>query len=161
MKLTHNFARWMATVSFLLSCGAATAQAPDPDTAGSVWVAHSQGLLKVSSPSNTVVVQLSSPVNVMTVAIDLQRKVVWAYAPSRLYAFSYDGLPLFETPVAETGSPADLVVNTHDGSVWLGLGTKLIQFSSAGQRLGSLSLASSLVKLAMTQPATLWVATAQ
>lgn len=136
----------------------AVAQATDPDLAGALWLGGNLGAKKFDYFSTAGPETRDVPA-VSAIAIDPGHKTVWAYAAPRLYALDYLGQTLFSVAVAETGSPADLVVNRDDGSVWLGLGAKLISFSAAGQRLSTITLSTSIVKLAFTYPATLWVAT--
>ncbi len=117
------------------------------------------GLFKVSSPDESTELEIQMPATVTAVAVDRQRKVVWAYAAPRLHTFDFDGSPIFDVAVPSSGTPADLVVRPSDGSVWLSLGTKLHSFSASGAPLSTKTVSKAVLRLRMTESSTLWVAT--
>jgi len=133
----------------------------DPATVNAVWVAESQGLIKVATADGRLLLEIAGLTNVRAVAVDHHRPTIWLYAGQNLYAYGYDGTQQVVVPVAlPNPSSVALAVNEHDGSLWLGADQDLLSVSASGQTLQTLRLAEPVESLAVDAArSVLWVGT--
>ncbi|MGH8629842.1 MAG: hypothetical protein ACREU7_03625, partial [Burkholderiales bacterium] len=123
-----------------------------------LWVAQSQGILKVQD--GAVALEIPSAAAVEALAVDGQRRRVWAYAGKQLLSYDFDGHPISATTLdAPAGNPVLLAVDTRAERVWLVVQTQLQLFDGQGRTLWQARLpnpvAGMTVDAARSQ---LWVA---
>jgi hypothetical protein len=93
---------------------------PNPDSVDALWVAHSDGLRKVSATDGTMLLDMAEAQDARAVAVDGQRGVLWAYRASALWAYRFNGTPVISIRLAQQGDNG----NSQDVALgWLPLDT--------------------------------------
>ena len=148
-------------ISLLLALSLALAMGLEAFSSGeppALWVAQTQGTLKVQD--GAVALEIPSAAAVEALAVDGQRKRVWAYAGKQLLAYDFDGHPVSATTIdVPAGNPVLLAVDTRAERVWLAVQTQLQLFDGQGRTLWHTRLPNPVA--AMTVDAArsqLWVA---
>jgi RHS repeat-associated protein len=141
---------------------AAQPPAPNPMFAKAVWVAVSEGVLKLLAADGSLLLEVTGLKRVQAVAIDAQRATLWVVAGDNLLSYAFDGTPQLALALPHGGGGrALLAVNTTDGSLWLARDETLRSFSAAGQALQVVPLRGDVLGLSVDPGAALlWVATA-
>ncbi len=153
----RRWRRWGIAGLWLLGALPAWAGQPPGDA---LWVAQSEGVLRVEEGSGEVVLEADAGEDVRAVAFDAARRVLWAFSPGWLRAFGEAGEERAAIPVSAPPGRAFLAVDSTDGSVALAAGRGLWRFDAGGTPLGALPLDGRVRGLAF-DPARqrLWVAT--
>src|SRR5215831_12954500 len=138
---------------------------PNPDFVDTVWVAHSDGIRKVSATDGTVLLTIADAQNVRAIAVDAQYGVLWAYRSNTVWAYSFNGKVLVSIPLGQQGDNGDgqdpiLGVNPNNSTVWLGLKKYLYHFSTQGKWLSVHTLPGDVRALSWDATTScLWVGT--
>jgi len=114
-----------------------------------LWVAESEGILKLLDGSGSVVTEIREPGEVLSLAIDGERQVLWVHVPGGLLTYATSGR--LERRVALSDSSAllsRLIVDTRDGSVVLASGRRLESYDASGALRWTLGMESGLRALA-------------
>ncbi|HXO43258.1 MAG TPA: Ig-like domain-containing protein [Thermoanaerobaculia bacterium] len=145
-----------------LTPAAAQAPAPNPVFAKAVWVAVSEGVLKLLAADGSLLLEISGLKRVQAVAIDSQRATLWVVAGDNLLSYAFDGTSQLAIGLPHGGGGrALLAVNATDASLWLARDETLRSFSAAGQALQVVHLHGDVLGLSIDPGAALlWVATA-
>lgn len=146
--------------------------APRGDFLNALWIAESNGVLKVATATGKILFEIREGRDLRAVTVDERRGVLWAYGGGRLSAYEFSGshrLTVIVPPPHEedTGKEEEeddthlaLSADATDGSVWLGVQKALHHFSSTGERLATLTLEHPVQAFALdTARGQLWVAT--
>lgn len=123
-----------------------------------LWVAHSQGIVKVQD--RLVVLEIPSAAEVEALAVDGQRKRVWAYAGKQLRSFDFDGHPISATTLdPPAGNPAILLVDTRADRVWLAVQSQVQLFDGQGRTLWQARLPNPVAGMTLDRAhSQLWLA---
>jgi hypothetical protein len=76
---------------------------PNPDFVDAVWVAHSDGIRKVSATDATMLLTIADAQNARAIAVDGPHGVLWAYRANAVWAYSFDGKALVSIPLGQQG----------------------------------------------------------
>jgi RHS repeat-associated protein len=154
---------------------------PNPDYVSAIWVAQSDGVLKLSTDSGGVLFEMDAVPDVRVVAVDDQRGLLWAYGQGELRAYDFSGAERVainvsapdqghddedddedeeEDDSSDDDGHVDLGISAEDGSVWLGVDKHLRHFNAQGELLGSVRLEQPIRALTIDQErGRIWVAT--
>src|SRR6266511_4789241 len=138
---------------------------PNPDFVDALWVAHSDGISKISATDATVLLDMADAKNTRAVAVDGQHGVLWAYRANTVWAYRFNGQPVLSIPLGQQGDNGNgqdvaLSVNPDQGTIWVGLKKFLYHFSVQGQWLSVHSLPGDVRALSWdATTACLWVGT--
>jgi RHS repeat-associated protein len=140
---------WMASWIALAGATALASQGPELARVEALWVAESEGVLKVARVSGGLLLEIPEVPEARGVAVDPRREAVWVYAGRELSAWSFRGERRLAVEVPlPSPSHALLGVTPEDGSVWLGVGRTLTSFSQTGARLAAVELPGNARSLA-------------
>lgn len=134
---TKNFIAGRLRATLLIGCAIALSA-----TAGSLWVAESEGTLKLDALDGAVVLEIpEDPYGAGAVAVDPTNGNVWTWGSERLRGFDRDGVSFLDIesssyPLWE--HPNDLLVDGNAGNIWLNLGNNLYRLNLSGEVVGSL-----------------------
>jgi RHS repeat-associated protein len=151
-------------LSLFLAFTAEAVTTPDNHYAGALWVAESDGVLKLATADGSVLFEIGDAEAVQALALDEQRGLLWAYGDDTLSAYAFDG-----TLVNRYGperrrkgehrnrhreehgkdDTVSLAIVPDDGSLWLGDDRELVHYSSGGDVLGSADTRKNLTGLAV------------
>jgi RHS repeat-associated protein len=138
---------------------------PNPDFADALWIAKSDGINKIATADGSALLQIDAVKNVRAVAVDERHGVLWAYIKDTLWAYRFNGGPLFSIPLSPHGDHGNgkevvLSVNPENGTVWLGVKKSLYHFGTQGEWLSVHTLPDHVRALSW-DPTTscLWVGT--
>ncbi len=126
-----------------ISFHANAATSLNDDYLGALWVAESNGVLKLATSDGSVLFEIGNAVDVQAIALDEQRGLLWAYGDAALSAYAFNGTLIaqqYNSEAKGNASTAVLAVSPSDGSVWLGRGSEVLHFSSIGQPMGSVNI---------------------
>ncbi|HEX9803754.1 MAG TPA: Ig-like domain-containing protein, partial [Gammaproteobacteria bacterium] len=156
------FSLLLSTLLFSFQAGAATTA--NDDYAGALWVAESDGVLKLATADGSVLFEIGDADAVQALALDEQRGLLWAYGDDTLSAYAFDGT-LVSRYGPERRRKGDhrnrhqeehgrddtvfLAVVPDDGSLWVGEDRELVHYSSWGDVLGSVDSRRKLTGLAV------------
>lgn len=131
------------------------------DTVHALWVAETEGVLRLEIGSGEVLLTLPLDAPVRAVEVDLLRLRVWAVAGSKLHGYELDGSQFVELDlVGQTPAEVLLEVDPADGSLWIGIDRGLRNVSPAGQILLEVRLDQPLAGLAVdSTERRIWAAT--
>ncbi|MBI4334832.1 MAG: hypothetical protein HY673_26555 [Chloroflexi bacterium] len=76
----------LSVLCIFLSCFPIHAQEtlpPRPDYVNALWIAQSDGILKLATVDATVLLEIPEARNMRTLAVDEHRGVLWAYGQAR------------------------------------------------------------------------------
>ncbi len=149
---------------------------PNTDYVSAIWVAQSDGVLKLSTDSGGVLFEMDAVPEVRVVAVDDQRGLLWAYGQGALRAYDFSGTERVSVDVSapehgdddeddddssdDDDGHVDLGISADDGSVWLGVGKQLRHFNAQGDLLGGVRLEQPIRALTIDQErGRIWVAT--
>lgn len=140
----------------------ASALAPESDVRGpgAIWIAESQGALKIGTENGQHLLTIPSQEDVTAIALDTERRRVWLYSGRILAANDFDGHleRQLEVPTL-ADKPASLAVVPEDGSLWLGAGRLLLSIGFEGQVLREIHLDATIGELTLdAEENLLWVA---
>lgn len=126
-----------------------------------LWVAESDGAVKISAADGSLLVEITEVSDVRAVAVDLRLSRVWLLDQGTLHGFDLEGDVVLEIPVSAPSSVhAELAVQPADSAVWLAVNSELWNFGSEGQLLSSFEMAGNVEALAVDAVASeLWIAT--
>ncbi|HEY0720733.1 MAG TPA: hypothetical protein VGE50_05720, partial [Gammaproteobacteria bacterium] len=137
----------------------------DNDYAGALWVAKSDGILKLATANGHVLFEISDASDAQAMAIDERRGRLWLYGNGLLSAYAFDGkLITSHRDLSSQGqsSLATLTVSPTDGSVWLGSGNRVVHYSSDATILGTSKNSGIITAITAAQKSSaVWVADAQ
>ncbi len=110
------------------------------DYVGALWVAETDGILKLATTDGTILFEIGSTVNVKELALDEKRGVVWTYGKKQLTAYAFDGTVIGNYPITcINGCPGagntEMLIEPLDGSIWLAYEHQLTHYSSSGDLL--------------------------
>lgn len=153
----------MCTFFASLAVRAQQALTPHADYVNALWVVGSDEILKVASADGSVVFTIPSVQDVRAVAVDARRGILWAYGDNTLHAYSFSGTFILSVPITQPDEDDEhnaLVVNSDDGTVWLGVHQTLLHLGAHGQLLRTIYLPDNVQALGLdTTTARLWVGT--
>lgn len=147
-----------------LSNGPTRAQqtlAPRSDYVNALWVAGSDGIVKLATADGTILFEIPEAEDVRAVAVDAQRGILWAYSQGTLYAYSFNGTLLRSVPVFPDDDNDDdddddeddahiaLTLNSQDGTVWLGVHKTVFHFDAQGRLLTTIALPDNVQALTL------------
>lgn len=142
----------------------ATGEPPSPPSGiGDLWVASEDALRSFSTDDGRKVAHPANSKNRLRLAIDPTRKMLWAYGPSKLFAYNESGQLVLSVnvpaPHSDSRSDVALAVNSIDGTVWLAIKRSLHRFNPQGQLLKTVALSNDVVGLSFDPVSSrLWVA---
>jgi hypothetical protein len=141
-------------LALLFGLEAFSSTAPQP-----LWVAQSSGILKVQQADGAVALEIPSAADVQALAVDGQRKRVWAYAGKQLRSYGWDGQSLSVTNVdPPAGNPTLLLVDSRADRVWLAVQTQVQLFDGQGRSLWQTRLPNPVAGMAVdSRRSHLWV----
>ncbi|MBI2875537.1 MAG: hypothetical protein HYY20_01500, partial [Candidatus Tectomicrobia bacterium] len=96
----------LSVLLVFLSCFPVYAQktpSPRPEYMNALWIAKSDGILKVATTDATVLLEIVEARNVRALAVDEQRGLLWAYGRGILRAYGFNGEPLLSVFIPSTG----------------------------------------------------------
>lgn len=134
---TKGFIARVLRSTILIGCAIALSA-----TAGSLWVAESEGTLRLDALDGAVVLEIpEDPYGAGAVAVDPTNGNVWTWGSERLRGFDREGVNFLDIesssyPLWE--HPNDLLVDGNAGNIWLNLGSNLYRLNLSGQVVGSL-----------------------
>lgn len=144
---------------FLTPIGVTSALAQPADA---VWVAESDGALKVRAVDGSPLLEITELAQVRAVAVDLVAEHVWLLSEGNLYLYDFAGSRLAHV-VLDTPRSADAVIVARAGSrnAWVAVGD-LLWTVEAGKVVGDPVDLGAQVAAMAHDPATdaLWIATA-
>jgi len=174
MRLLLRSRTLVMAVGFVALCAQVllSSAAPRGDFLSALWIAESNGVLKVATATGKILFEIREGRDLRAVTVDERRGVLWAYGGGRLSAYEFSGshrLTVIVPPPHEesTGKEEEsddthlaLSADVTDGSVWLGVQKALHHFSSTGERLATLTLEHPVQAFALDAArGQLWVAT--
>lgn len=131
------------------------------DYAGALWVAKTDGVLKLATADGHVLFEISDADNAQAMAIDEQRGRLWFYGNNVLSAYTFNGRLITShrnNPPIANSSSAFLAVTPVDGSVWLGSGNNVVHYSQEGEVLSSKKASGIITAItADNDSAAVWV----
>lgn len=161
----------MCLVVLVGSMGAYAATSPNPEHIGALWVAESDGVLKIATADGRVLFEIPNADNIETIAVDDVRTTLWGYGCGFLNAYDFDGVHYISVPVTSEnnnkktkgkqcgkgkdnvhrygGSDVALIVNPSDGGVWLGVDESLLHYDLEGQLLAEVKLDEEIETLSL------------
>ena len=121
-------------VHVLFLPGVPASQAAGGSTA--LWIADSQGLLKVSALDGKLLFNIPLPGGVRALAADTVNGRLWAYSRQRLQAYAADGERLFDIALDDFSFPRPrLLIDEGAGTLWLAGGRRLLRLDTQGRLL--------------------------
>ena len=121
-------------VHVLFLPGVPASQAAGGSTA--LWIADSQGLLKVSALDGKLLFDIPLPGGVRALAADTVNGRLWAYSRQRLQAYAADGERLFDIALDDFSFPRPrLLIDEGAGTLWLAGGRRLLRLDTQGRLL--------------------------
>lgn len=123
-----------------------------------LWVAQSQGIVKVVDGVGTL--QIPSAAAVEALAVDGKRERVWAYAGKQLRSYDFDGQALSTTALdPPAGNPALLAVDARAERVWLAVHSQVMLLDGQGRLLRQARLPNPVAGMTVdAKRSLLWVA---
>ena len=151
-----------------------------------LWVANSDGLLKVATPEAQIILRIPEAKPVEALAVDEQRRVVWAAEPGHLIAYDFSGKIVRELAIpgsdrphhgnshkdergrpgfgfhGEHGvygqKPVRLAVDSKSGDVWLSVERAIYRLDANGTLQAQADLHGRALAMALdADDDTLWV----
>ncbi len=180
MSLSEFFRPLSAlALSFLLIFTAEAATTFNTDYAGALWVAESDGILKLATADGEVLFEIGDVEDVQQLALDENHGVLWAYGKDQLTAFAFDGSVSGRYDLsckakrkpryperddfhhrerdndrrhceATKNQTAAMAVDPNDGSVWLARDRLLQHYASDGVLQAELTASQHIVALALS-----------
>ena len=131
--------RLLAGGLLLLAISAVHFTAAAPDTAA-VWVLDQREIKRVDLNTNQYIQTISLAQAVETLAFDAKSNVLWALASQHLLKFDANGALLTDIDLTAPVPPGDalrhLVLDPHDGGLWVGGNKKtVLHLDAQGQVL--------------------------
>lgn len=137
-----------------------SAAAPNPDYINALWIAESNGVLKLATASGATLFEINNARTIRAVAVDERRGTLWAYGGGVLRAYAFNGVarltinvPAHDEETAEHDDETEddvhhlaLSVDAADGGVWLGVAKTLYHYSAAGKHLRTLNALTGAVR---------------
>lgn len=105
---------FLSCLLFIFSSPASSEIYPDMNFEGAVWVAESDGILKVATADGTILFEIPDAVGTRVVAVDTQRGVLWAYGKNHLSAFDFAGTMRVRVPLSVSTSKSDDDKDDHE-----------------------------------------------
>jgi len=138
--------------------GVPASQAAGDATA--LWVAESQGLLKVSALDGKSLLNIPVTGGVRALAADTVNGRLWAYSKQRLQAYTADGEPLFDIALGDFSFPRPrLLIDEGSGTLWLAGGRRLLRLDTQGRLLQSSHFSRPVLAAAVDRKRSqLWLA---
>ena len=141
-----------STLALLFTFTAEAVTNPNNDYVGALWVAETDGILKLATADGTVLFEIGSTVNVKELAVDEKRGVVWTYGKKQLTAYAFDGTVIGNYPITcINGCPGagntEMLIEPLDGSIWLAYEHQLTHYSSSGDLLANVQAKEKITGL--------------
>ena len=134
---------------------------PQTHANNTLWVAESEGVLKVATVDGVIQFEIPVAEGVDTLTIDEDSGRVWTFGSKTLRAFEADGTAVVDvliSSIKETDNASGLEVNAE--RVWLSVKKQLLVFDDQGQLLDDLQFNQAICSMTLdTQRAQLWAAT--
>lgn len=149
----------VSVFSLLLIATARAETTPNTDYTGALWVAESDGILKLATSNGEILFEIGDADEVQTLAIDETRGVLWSYGRNELRQFAFDGTLTGQYDIGcerprwrrepgrgeyrhwdrdreqhrcreARGETAVMVVDPNDGALWLSRGHRLQHYDA-------------------------------
>lgn len=144
---------------------ASTQTTQDSTYINALWVAESEGILKVATTDGRILFEVGDIGDVEAVAVDEYRGQLWAYSSGVLHVVGFDGEQKFQLTDNELSLPkgntkvSSLTVDESDGSVWMGAEKQLLHLDLQGSIMASLTLKENIEDLAVDEKNSMvWIA---
>ncbi len=142
---------------------------PDEDYSAALWIASSEGLLKVNTSGESSLLEVPIIDTVSAITVDLNSGHPWAISGSQLLSFDTAGNPLISVDIhAATGTSfsaskvKELVVNPHDDQIWLAVDNVLYRFTIFGQFISTFTFSNSIQALTLEPDSSnIWLASGE
>lgn len=152
-QIFPTLCRWFVLCLLLFAAASARGAAPH------LWVAESNGVLKLAAADGRVLLEIPR-VDVDAIAVDPAGGDVWVYAQQRL--LRYDAAGRQQLDVAIGGNPrvTEMVVDSANRQIWLAGGYTLGRYTFQGELLGKRVFPALLRGISPDRErGNLWVAT--
>lgn len=166
-------------LSFSLSVIAEAATLSDSNYVGALWVAESDGILKLATADGEILFEIGDAKDVQALSLDESYGVLWAYGNNLLTSYSFDGTVTGQYDVGcearwkeqhrvfddvhqrerdrdqhrckeVEGKDAHLAVDPSDGSLWLARGRLLAHYDTAGTKLSDITAKKEITALVLS-----------
>ncbi len=91
MQCANSFRTLLISVFLFLTFATEAATTPDNDYVGALWVAESDGILKLATADGSVLFEIGNVEDVQELALDETHGILWAYGKAQLTTFTFDG----------------------------------------------------------------------
>ncbi len=170
-----RFVRTLFVFTFFLIAAAEAATTPDNDYVGALWVAESDGVLKLATADGTVLFEIGDVKDIEALALDDTHGVLWSYGRGLLTRFAFNGSITGSYDVGckvhrkehldfqrrdrkeerhqcqeNNDTPIAISVAPSDGSLWLARGRKLSHYDSNGVLLAELVSDKAITAIAIS-----------
>ena len=114
---------------------------PNEAYINALWVAETDGALKVATSNGSLVLEIDSSRAVDDVAVDERRGILWTLWKDQLAAYSFLGDPLFDITITDLdkSSQGHLQSNSETGTVWVASNKSLVQVDQTGSVISNIS----------------------